>query len=445
MKAPANRITGARAPAGWLATTLALAIALVISSWSNYRAARAAVHTLNTGQAEIHASALRAVETRRGPPPDPEVLDSVLVSQAEAGLRYIALIDPDGRVVMDVGEPETPVQPPPMSRTTSRFAGLPLVETDTWVRVYIPRPVPAVVLEGDPQASGGGSRELDRGRSQSTLAFYLLEFEPVPASNIVSQAVRGLVLSGLGATLLTLVALGFWRVSRSYEAAQSEIERQRRLSQLGEMSAVLAHEIRNPLASLKGNAQLLAEESDLGDTDQGSRRRRRADRVVAEARRLEALTSDLLDFARTASPDLTLADPAAIVRAVADDFAPGTVHVDVADVPPAWPLDAPKVRQALINLVRNAQQVSPEGRPPVVRVAVENGELVFTVRDFGPGIDSGTLERIFEPFFTTRTQGTGLGLTVAKRAAELHDGSISAANHPLGGALFTLTLPRHAR
>jgi two-component system sensor histidine kinase HydH len=116
--------------------------------------------------------------------------------------------------------------------------------------------------------------------------------------------------------------------------------------------------------------------------------------------------------------------------------------VDTSGAPESWPLDRNKLRQALANLIRNACQIVGDGPPPVAAVSVEGDLLVFTVRDFGPGIDAENRERIFEPFFTTRTQGTGLGLPVAKRIAELHGGTISADSHPDGGAVFRISIPR---
>jgi len=435
--------TAGRVRAGWLSTTLALAAALVISSWSNYRAAMDAVATLNTGQAEIHSSALRSVEPRGGLEGNVALLASVLESQSEAGLRSIALIESDGTVSTSVGEAIAEVTLPTSLRSGQRFTGPVLFDTGDRIRAYVSRPPDRLGFGGGGQRAGdlpGVGRDSVIGfRFQGgprAGQFYLLEFDPVPASNVVSQAVRGLILSGLGAALLTLVALGFWRVSRGYEAAQAQIEHQKRLSQLGEMSAVLAHEIRNPLASLKGNAQLLAEGL-IGAPSQ----QRRADRVVGEAIRLEALTSDLLDFARTAPISRTPTDPAELLRSAAYDVAPNSVEIDASTAPEVWRLDRGKLRQALVNLIRNACQVSPEGRPPIATVSGGASSLVFTVRDFGPGIDTSELGRIFEPFFTTRTQGTGLGLPVAKRAVELHGGTLTAANHPDGGAVFEITLP----
>jgi two-component system sensor histidine kinase HydH len=205
------------------------------------------------------------------------------------------------------------------------------------------------------------------------------------------------------------------------------------------MSAIMAHEIRNPLASLKGNAQLLAEK-----LEDGSRERARADRVIAEATRLEALTSDLLDFARAGPLQTVDTDPAELVRTAAADVVPGGFEIVNDGAPARWPVDATRIRQALVNVLQNARQASADGPPPRVTVATAGEALEIAVRDFGPGLPAGSEARIFDPFFTTRTNGTGLGLAVARRVVEMHGGSIEAANHPEGGAVFRIVLPREA-
>jgi two-component system sensor histidine kinase HydH len=203
------------------------------------------------------------------------------------------------------------------------------------------------------------------------------------------------------------------------------------------MSAVMAHEIRNPLASLKGHAQLLAERLPAD-----SRERARAERVVGEASRLEGLTSDLLDFARSGPLEVKAADPLEVLRLSMCDVAEDGFEVDAKEAPPTWTFDAGRVRQALVNVLQNARQASPVDRSPHVRVFERDGSLVYEVRDHGPGLPEGSETRIFDPFFTTRTNGTGLGLAVARRVAEMHGGRIEAHTHAEGGAVFRITLPR---
>jgi signal transduction histidine kinase len=115
------------------------------------------------------------------------------------------------------------------------------------------------------------------------------------------------------------------------------------------------------------------------------------------------------------------------------------VAIDAGGAPEAWPLDQARMRQVLTNLLENALR---SGTDQVdARVAEERGELIYVVRDRGPGIPAEDLARIFEPFFTRRTQGTGLGLAVARRLVELHGGTIRARNAPDGGAEFSISLP----
>jgi two-component system sensor histidine kinase HydH len=199
---------------------------------------------------------------------------------------------------------------------------------------------------------------------------------------------------------------------------------------------VLAHELRNPLASLKGHAQLLIER-----LAPGSQEREKAELVVDEAQRLEALTSDLLDFARSGPIDLKPTDPAALLASCIEEVASDGFVIRRGVPTPEWPLDADRLRQALTNVLRNARQASPDGSRPEVEVGREDGTLVFTVRDFGPGVAPGDEKKIFAPFFTTRTSGTGLGLTVALRVAEMHRGTITVNNHPEGGAIFRIVIP----
>jgi two-component system sensor histidine kinase HydH len=204
------------------------------------------------------------------------------------------------------------------------------------------------------------------------------------------------------------------------------------------MAAVLAHEMRNPLASLKGNAQLLER-----SLPSGERAHRRAERVVGEAIRLETLVSGLLEFARTGELRRRPVPPVEVVRASVAALVhpqPAPVTIDDAGAPSLWSLDAERTEQVVTNLLENGLQAGPGP----VRLSVEEreGELRLAVEDSGPGIPLEDLERIFEPFFTRRTRGTGLGLAVARRFVELHGGSLSASNRPGGGARFLVRIPR---
>jgi len=263
----------------------------------------------------------------------------------------------------------------------------------------------------------------------------VVEFEPLVAGQLVDRALRSLVLGWVAAGVLMLTALLFWRASLRREAEERVMEERRRLSTVGEMAAILAHEIRNPLASLKGHAQLLAERTPPDSPERG-----KVDRIVTEAHRLEAITTDLLDFVRTGPLDLQPVTVEELLRKVVAEAGSDAVKLDTSGAPERWPMDAGRVGQVLHNLLRNAVEASPEGTPVEVRASREGDVLTVTVLDLGEGVPEESLERIFEPFFTTRTRGTGLGLAVARRIVELHGGSLTAGNRPGGGAEFRLTL-----
>jgi two-component system sensor histidine kinase HydH len=262
--------------------------------------------------------------------------------------------------------------------------------------------------------------------------------DPSVAAALIDRSRRNFALGLGGASLLAAVAVILWRRAQREEALAESRARNDRLTAFRTMSAVLAHEIKNPLAALKGNAQLVAEA--LPD---GSLRRAQADRVVEASIRLEALVGDLLDFVRDGSLTRALVDPAEILFLAAEDAAP-KAELELEAAPPTWSLDAARIRQALENLLRNAIQAAEGGRV-LASVSVEGDRLVYAVRDEGPGLPkgaAGTAETIFEPFFTTKTRGVGLGLPVARRIVELHGGELTARNRPEGGAEFRVVIPR---
>ena len=436
----------------WLLTTLALGFALIVSALANWYNVRRATTALNHGQAEMLHSAVRGALGPPGREVNPP-LDSLVDAMSAAGLRYIALLRPDGSVIASGGEP---VDEPIALPLRGGLPGTPraeLIEVDDRIRVVFgvggptrvsqqvirpqPGPSPDVALpptrdRGGPQPGFPGGP----GNPRITRVATLLEFAPVHAARLNAQAWLALLLSGLGAAVLMAAALGFYRVTQRYERAQLEFQEQRRLRVLGEMSAVMAHEIRNPLASLKGHAQLLAEQLAAETAE-----RRRADRVVHEANRLEVLTTDLLEFARAGELEVRMASPTELANAAAAETG-AAVTVDTSNAPREWPLDRERLHRALVNLLRNALQASNGAKPPLLTVTGNDDALTITVRDYGAGIADGTEERIFDPFFTTRTTGTGLGLAVVRRIVEMHGGTVVARTPSDGGAEFRITLPQ---
>lgn len=267
-----------------------------------------------------------------------------------------------------------------------------------------------------------------------------MEFEPLAARELIERARVGVAVGSVAALVLMLAAAVFWRLSLQAARAERHLARQRHLAALGEMSAVMAHEIRNPLAAAKGHAQLLTEQLE-GDESTSVR----AHTVVEQLERLELLTGELLDFSRTGTISRELVDPAELLAQALESVDQTRVTVDAHQAPDQWSLDPRRMGQVLTNLLRNALDVEPteDSVEPSVEatVGVADGCLLFEVRDHGPGITAEQGARIFEPFHTTRVRGTGLGLAITRRLVHLHEGTVAGANHPDGGALFRVTIP----
>ena len=224
----------------------------------------------------------------------------------------------------------------------------------------------------------------------------------------------------------------------------------RNLESLGEMSAGLAHEFKNALATLHGYAQLL-QNLDLGEAGRGA-----AAALLQEVRNLTQMVTAFLNFARpqplqlseVSIPEL-LADCAAELRPLYDERGISfSVSGDFAEVR----ADELMLRQALLNLLRNAAEAIDDSRAErrvnvsgKIESEADGGQLVLTVADTGTGFTPPELQRIFIPFFTTKTKGHGIGLALAHRVVTEHGGTLSAANAPAGGAVFTLRLPLETR
>ena len=182
--------------------------------------------------------------------------------------------------------------------------------------------------------------------------------------------------------------------------------------------------------------------------------------VLREVTRLNALITELLEFTRPRRPDPQRLDVSAtlveMLRVFENDKRLAGARVELSSEGPVWiDADAGHLRQLMWNLLRNAVEASPEGRPIFVEVAVEDaaaeapkpngaGWARISVRDGGPGISTENLARIFEPFFSTKEGGTGLGLATVHRIVEEHQGRIEVETPQAGGTAFTVRLPLSA-
>jgi signal transduction histidine kinase len=236
--------------------------------------------------------------------------------------------------------------------------------------------------------------------------------------------------------------------NRQLKQAQAEARRSERLAALGQLSAGLAHEIRNPLGVIKGSAEMLTQK--LQGADELAREL--AGYISTEVNRLSALVTQFLNFARPLHPHLYPADITALLNRVLTNVSehwkgePVEIERDYASDLPLVPLDESLCEQAFINLVQNAHEAMEErGDTLQVEVAraIQNDTEGVLVRltDNGPGIPDALREEIFNPFVTTKKTGVGLGLSIVSQIVDGHHGAIRVERGPQGGASFMVFFP----
>ena len=236
--------------------------------------------------------------------------------------------------------------------------------------------------------------------------------------------------------------------NRRLEQAQAEARRSERLAALGQLSAGLAHEIRNPLGVIKGSAEMLTQKLQASD----ELARELAGYISTEVNRLSALVTEFLDFARPLHAQPEPADLTALLDRVIDIVAtrwkgkPVQVERQYASGLPSVPLDESLCEQAFLNLVQNAYEAM-EGEGGTLRVQVRPATKDFRdgvellLSDTGPGVPEELREEIFNPFVTTKKTGVGLGLSIVSKIVDVHHGSIRVENAASGGAIFTIFFP----
>ncbi|GAB4363015.1 MAG: ATP-binding protein [Deltaproteobacteria bacterium] len=221
-----------------------------------------------------------------------------------------------------------------------------------------------------------------------------------------------------------------------------------RLAVVGEMAAGLAHEIRNPLASIAGSAQMLREIAEIPEVS-----RPLLDIIGRESTRLNNLISDFLAYTRPSLREVGPVEMSALAREIAEAVSAGEAREAGVTVEPpsdgSFPVegDAELLRQVLWNLVRNAVQATPRGGAVRIdlhqQVRHREPYVVVSVTDTGRGIDPAHLGKIFNPFFTSKEGGTGLGLAISQRIVQFHKGFIDVRSVPGRGSTFSVFLPRH--
>jgi signal transduction histidine kinase len=227
------------------------------------------------------------------------------------------------------------------------------------------------------------------------------------------------------------------------EAAEENLRRKERLAALGEISAGLAHEIRNPLGIISSSVQLLSQEEQFSASSGSDL----LDIIQEETVRLNGLVTDFLLFGRPGQPNLRECDLGQIVERAVDhvwgmaEQKKAAIAARVPEQPLLAPVDPDMLRQVLLNLLLNAiDAVPPQGE---IRVVLDLGAKgpTIDVHNTGPAIPEEFQSRIFDPFFTTKDKGSGLGLANAYKIIESHGGELTVASSPGQGTSFVISLP----
>ncbi len=235
------------------------------------------------------------------------------------------------------------------------------------------------------------------------------------------------------------------QLSSVYEKVQANFEgmkRAERLSAIGQLSAGLAHEIRNPLASIAGAASILQRNDNLEP-----KYRKCVEIIAHECERLNGLLTNFLNFARPRAPRMQVVQVNTVLENVLGLANHGVrgkaVHCEarVAEELPAVECDPEQLEQVLLNLMINAIEASPDGETVTISAAAENGNVAVRVTDHGHGVAPAHVDRLFDPFFTTKEHGTGLGLPVAHQIMAQMGGALVAEQRSGNGMTFSVLLP----
>jgi len=266
-----------------------------------------------------------------------------------------------------------------------------------------------------------------------------LVLQTTEADNLIRQAKRMWWITGLLIGVLWAVGIIFERFFTHRVKTQAARENQKRLTLIGQMTASLAHEIRNALGSIKGYAQWLNEKS-----EEGSPQKEALTTVVTGALRIEALVQELLLYSKEETYHGETVELAPLISEAIASSMPGSSSGMELNIPPGISVraDREKLFRVIVNGIRNAMDAMGEGGSLRIYCYENSRWASIKIEDMGAGISEKDHDRIFTPFYTTKTDGTGLGLAYAKKVVEGMGGTITLANRTNGaGAVLTIQLP----
>ncbi|HMK42574.1 MAG TPA: ATP-binding protein [Dissulfurispiraceae bacterium] len=404
-------------------------VATVFSSVVMYRnavdAADNALRLQAFGLAATLEASLRRMDLEKG-----TLFSDIITESAGEGIAFLALYGKNGNIIM---------------HSNANLIGRP----------YEDERVAEVFSSGQPKhyylMLGTEERVsvLDMPVHVGNAIFVLrLALHPYPAESGIREA--RIQLATAAGVVVLLWAIGFilLRALRRSEELRRRIEERERLVVLGEMAAVLAHEIRNPLGSIKGFAQyLLEQQSSASPNNRPKNMQQPLSVIVQETQRLERLTNDLLIYACPANAHSAEFDLCALIDNVIALLQP---HPEISircecSAPLAVTSDEDKVRQILANLLQNASDAIEGPGSIAVSASMTRDTILLSVADSGPGMDPSMKERAFEPFFTTKVRGTGLGLAIVGRLVDVLGGAIDLESPAGKGTTVIIKLPRTAK
>lgn len=450
----------ARTPLGLLMGGAAVVLALTITLLTLISIDRSET-TMTRLLAEKGSSLITAFESilRSGMRSDAGVRLQVLLEEmAESpGIVFVAVTMPDGTIVAH----SNPSRLGEILLINGREADDPAMQAlaaDTTPRWNIMR------LEGRRvfavyRLFSPGLRDMPKGfpRPAIFLGLDISPFESTRSRNRANVAMLAAVTLLVGlACLLALYYAERARESRQRQRMaegkvrrlEEEVRRKEKLAAVGNLAAGVAHEIRNPLSSIKGYATYFGQRFPEGSED-----REAANVMVHEVDRLNRVIMDLIGLSRPSDVKLrptNLRDMADhVTRLIAQDAEKRGVEVirrESRHAPPLALADPERMGQALLNLCLNALDAMPDGGRLTLIITERKGQVGLIVRDTGKGISPDHLPHIFDPYFTTKSQGTGLGLAMAHKIIEAHDGEMTVTSHPAqagrnGETTFCVWLP----
>ena len=363
----------------------------------------------------------------------------------QPGVLWFAVTDEQGKIIAH-SDAQQVGQPLYDARTMQTLAP---GDTERWRRITSPEPALEIYRQFRPldAPSGHHMRMMMRRNVVETPQVIFIAFD---ARELDAEQARGLrnmivMLCAAGVVMVATVLAQFWfsRYQRSRKLLQEATHRKEKLMALGHLAAGVAHEIRNPLSSIKGLAKYFAER-----TPPGGEAYELAQVMAKEADRLNRVVSELLELVRPAHLKWQPVDLNEVIghslQLVSQDASGRDITLQFTAQPSLCRIqaDPDRLNQVLLNLYLNAIQAI--GREGIITVAVAecgDGRIKLSVADSGKGMTAEQLQAIFTPYFTTKADGTGLGLAVVQNIVEQHGGTIHVESMPGKGAVFTLYLP----